>query len=496
MKPDVAKLRQTILQLAIEGKLGTRDSSDEPASSIIAQIEYNRSKLIIQGAIKKTPNYSPVLKGEEPFDIPENWTWARLGNLFEITSSKRVMKSDWSDVGVPFFRARDLARAARMGEINSDLFISDAMYDDFKNKYGVPKENDLMVTGVGTIGIPYVVRNQDKFYFKDATILWLKNVFSLNANYIKLVYMSNYLKHQIARQSTGATVGTYTIKQANMNPIPLPPVEEQMRIVEKVEALMALCDELDSKSDNFLEALNKLRQTILQLAVEGKLGTQDNSDQPASELLKQIVIEKQRLVTEGKVKKSKTPKPIDESEKRFSIPNSWEWVRLQDVLDVRDGTHDSPKYVDEGMPLVTSKNLSPSGLNLSKVNYISEKDHIEISKRSKVDIGDVLFAMIGTIGNPVIIEEEPCFSIKNVALFKHYKTGLIYSRFLHSYLVFATENMKHNASGAVQNFVSLGYLRNYPMPLPPLEEQKRIVEKVEALISLCDELENKLSAAI
>ena len=154
---------------------------------------------------------------------------------------------------------------------------------------------------------------------------------------------------------------------------------------------------------------------------------------------------------------------------------NWVTKKLGEVYDVRDGTHDSPKYVKEGYALITSKNLKNDNLNYDNVNYITEVDYLNINKRSKVDVGDVLFAMIGTIGNPIVIKNEPDFAIKNVALFKVPKNQDSY--FLKYYLDsgFVIEQMTKDAKGATQKFVGLGYLRNFEILLPPLPEQQRIV---------------------
>lgn len=157
------------------------------------------------------------------------------------------------------------------------------------------------------------------------------------------------------------------------------------------------------------------------------------------------------------------------------MKQGWEIKELGEVYDVRDGTHDSPKYVENGYALITSKNLKNDNLNYDNVNFITEQDYININKRSKVDVGDVLFAMIGTIGNPIVIRDEPDFAIKNVALFKVPKNQDSY--FLKYYLDSGQviEQMTKDAKGATQKFVGLGYLRNFKIPLPPLPEQQRIV---------------------
>ena len=236
--------------------------------------------------------------------------------------------------------------------------------------------------------------------------------------------------------------------------------------------------------------IKSLKDKILQLAIQGKLVPQNEDDEPASVLLEKIKTEKEQLIKDKVIKKEKPLPEISDEEKLFELPKGWEWCRFSQVLDVRDGTHDTPKYVEKGIPLITSKNINRNQIDFENVKYISLEDHKEISKRSKVDDGDILFAMIGSIGNPVIVNKKIDFSIKNVALFKYYKNNCVNNKFLYYYLLFSQDNIKKNAKGAVQTFVSLKMLREYLLPLPPLEEQRRIVAKVDELFELIDELEN------
>jgi type I restriction enzyme S subunit len=177
-----------------------------------------------------------------------------------------------------------------------------------------------------------------------------------------------------------------------------------------------------------------------------------------------------------------------------SLPNNWRWVEANDVMDVRDGTHDSPKAVDEGIPLVTSKNLVGGKVDFSTCNLISMEDHEAISKRSSVDDGDILYAMIGTIGNPVIVEKSREFSIKNVALFKFTKGTEVYNRYIYHFLNsnLAIRQFQSNSRGGTQKFVSLGNIRSLQIPLPPLEEQKRIA----AILDKADSVRRKRQQAI
>ena len=181
------------------------------------------------------------------------------------------------------------------------------------------------------------------------------------------------------------------------------------------------------------------------------------------------------------------------------MPEGWEWSRLNSIVDVRDGTHDTPTYVDKGIPLITSKNLVEGGIDYSNVKYISEKDAISINERSGVNIGDILFAMIGTIGNPSMVTKDILISIKNVALFKFTFSKNLSNHFVMYFLDYAQENMKNKPSGGLQPFVSLNFLRTYLVPVPPVEEQQRIVSILADSINKIrniDVLKNELTASV
>jgi type I restriction enzyme, S subunit len=269
----------------------------------------------------------------------------------------------------------------------------------------------------------------------------------------------------------------------------LPEIDRQIQIVNQVKRLQLLNKTLDAELYFQNKAVQNLRQSILQEAFQGKLVPQDSKDEPARVLMKKIKVEREQLIKEGKIKKEKPLPQISEEEIPYELPQGWEWVRLQEAYDVRDGTHDTPRYVESGIPLITSKNISGRYLDFGNVNYIAIEDHEIISQRSKVEFGDILFAMIGSIGNPTIVETDKQFSIKNVALFKYYNHDLVCRKYLWYYLTKVSLEMQNQALGGVQKFVSLSYLRNFIFPIPPLNEQKRIVKKVDALMTLCDDLE-------
>lgn len=232
-----------------------------------------------------------------------------------------------------------------------------------------------------------------------------------------------------------------------------------------------------------------LRQAVLQAALQGKLTEQLETDSDVDEMLIGIQEEKNRLIADKKIKKEKPLPEIQEEDIPFDIPDNWRWVRLQTFLDIRDGTHDSPKYVECGIPFVTSKNLNNGKIDFSDIKYITKEDADIINVRSKVDKHDILMAMIGSIGKPVLVDIEKEFVIKNMALFKKVPNSDVDMHYVLLLLNYAENIMKDQSTGGVQKFVSLTYLRQFISPLPPIEEQQRIVDKINKIMPKIDEYE-------
>ncbi|CYW00533.1 TPA: restriction endonuclease subunit S [Streptococcus suis] len=280
---------------------------------------------------------------------------------------------------------------------------------------------------------------------------------------------------------------------------PLPPLAEQKRIVTQIERALKQV-EIYAENYHKLQELDrafpdKLKKSILQYAMQGKLVAQNPNDEPVEILLEKIRAEKQKLFEEGKLKKKDLTEMVvikgdDNSHYQdvpYDIPESWKWVRLNNILDVRDGTHNTPKYVNEGVPLLTSKNLVNGKIVKEPSKLISIEDSLEINKRSKVDKNDILLAMIGTVGNPVLVPElDYEFSVKNVAILKHITE--LNMKFTYYFIQYHSIELKKISSGAVQNFVSLKTLRQILFPLPPLAEQRRIVSKISKIFSVIETL--------
>ena len=235
--------------------------------------------------------------------------------------------------------------------------------------------------------------------------------------------------------------------------------------------------------------VEEMKYSILTSAFTGKLSCHENQDTDITIVKAEIEKKHNELISNKIIKLDKKIEPIKDSDVPFELPETWFWTKMYYAIDVRDGTHDSPRYYSEGIPLITSKNLNEDGvLDFENVKLISEVDANKINDRSKVDDDDILFAMIGSIGNPVLVKKEKEFCIKNVALFKNPIKDFISSKYLFYYLKYAQTNMKKDATGGVQQFVSLNYLRNYYIPIPAIEEQKRIVLKIEELFNKLEDI--------
>jgi type I restriction enzyme S subunit len=200
----------------------------------------------------------------------KGWKMEKLGDLFDITSSKRVFESDWKREGVPFYRAREIVKLAQQGFVDNELFISEEMFSRYSTKYGIPAVGDIMVTGVGTLGICYVVKKDDRFYFKDGNIIWLKKKTEANSRFVEYAFRSEFLRTQID-DSVGATVGTYTIIKAKNTLVPLPSPSEQHRVVEQLDSLREETHSLASAYERKLTALESLKKSLLHQAFSGQL---------------------------------------------------------------------------------------------------------------------------------------------------------------------------------------------------------------------------------
>ena len=481
------ELKNSILQLAIQGKLVEQRSEEGTAEELFKQIQAEKQALIKAGKIKKEKPLPEITEDEKPFDIPESWKWVRLASItYNFGQKTPSSKFCYVDVGSvdnknhklndkeTIVEAKDASsRAKKIVNFGDVIFATIRPY--LQNICIIDRQfscEPIVSTAFAVMSCPNGLLNKFLYYAL------------LSPSFMEYANATDKAK--------GVAYPAIGEKDFFNGIIPLPPLVEQKRIVAKIEELLPLIGRYEEAWTK-LEEFNKrfpgdMQKSLLQMAIQGKLVEQRPEEGTGEELYQQIQAEKQALIKAGKIKKDKPLPEITDDEKPFDIPDSWKWVHINDVIDVRDGTHDTPKYVSYGVPLVTSKNLVDGGIDFDTAKLISEEDSKAINLRSGVDDGDIFFAMIGTIGNPVLVKKDREFSIKNMALFKQYRPDIIEMRYLLYFLKLAQAEMKKAASASVQSFVSLSTLRNYSFPLPPLAEQKRIVAKLEELLPLCERL--------
>lgn len=483
MTPEQLKL--SILQYAIQGKLVEQREEEGTAEDLYDEIMQNREILIKEGKIKENKGLTKITEEEKPFEIPNTWKWVKWGNIVNIVSARRVHKSDWKDKGVPFYRAREIAEMSRNnGYVENELFISEELYKKYSIS-GIPQPGDIMVTAVGTLGKTYIVKRGDRFYYKDASVICLENRFDICSEYLALIMQTPFMKSQIKNNSSGTTVETLTMKKLMQYILPLPPKQEQYRIVAMIEKILPLIDQYETSWEK-LEQLNtefpdKMKKSILQYAIQGKLVEQRPEEGTAEDLYEQIKEEKNKLIKEGKIKKEKALAKITEEEVYFDIPDTWKWVKLGEVITLQSGQDlKRTEYNDskEGIPYITG------------ASNINDNGEIIINRWTDVpkayaNSGDLLLTCKGTVGKMAFLEYDKVHIARQIMAIKTY---YIDTRYIKYFLETQILNLKNKAKSMIPG-IERNNVLNLLLPLPPLKEQYRIVKKIEELLIYCSKLE-------
>ncbi|HGZ6496436.1 restriction endonuclease subunit S [Vibrio parahaemolyticus] len=521
----VKKLRELILELAVRGKLVPQDPNDEPASVLLEKIAQEQTQLIKDQKIKKLKKLPNISKDELLFDLPNGWQWCRVGNLFNtIQSGGTPSKRDPSywEGNIPWASVKDLGKSLVLTD-TQDHISEEGLIAGSK----LANKGDLLICtrmGLGKIAIVStpMAFNQD-----------LKAV-SLTKYVHTDFFLNSYRTIKI--KGTGTTVAGISQDQLLNYVFSLPPLQEQHRIVAKVDELMALCDQLEQQTEASIEAhqvlvttlldtltnsadadelmqnwarisehfdtlftteesIDQLKKTILQLAVMGKLVPQDPSDEPAAELLKRIAEEKAQLVKEKKIKKQKALPPISEDEKPFNLPSGWEWCSLSSLGYFFGGKTPSksnssfwggdvlwvtPKdmkrtHIDDSEDKITQAGVD-SGLALVEVNSLMCVTRSGILRRHF----------------PVALAKKQCTVNQDLKVLSFYDNSVA------DYVLLMMQGFEQHIldkltkTGTTVESLKFDEFSVYPFMLPPLKEQRRIVSKVEDLMIMCEELKARL----
>ncbi|PCI50713.1 MAG: restriction endonuclease subunit S [Thalassobium sp.] len=530
----IKKLRELILELAVRGKLVPQNPEDEPASELLKKIDAEKSKLVKEGKIKKQKPLPEITDEEKPFELPDGWEWVTADGVTLIQSGYAYKSPKFIQNGKNQVIRLGNVRPGLIRSNENPVYIDEdyaSETSDFKLNSG-----DIVITMTGTKGkkdflYSALIGNKhiDVFnLYLNQRLCRLRNIL-MNERYIVIALRSEQILNKVFSKSTG------TANQANISlgairewPLPLPPLAEQHRIVAKVEELMTLCDQLEEHSEYQLDAhkqlvetllatlvesknaddlatnwqrlsehfdtlfsgaltstagigngggewaIDRLKDTILQLAVMGKLVPQNPDDEPASELLKKIDAEKAKLVKEGKIKKQKLLPEVSEDEKPFVLPNGWEWIKLGNLLSLEYG---------DNLP-------SAKRSNTGEYPVYGSNGVVGTHNKALINEKCIVIGRKGSAGALNLCESSGC-CVTDVAYFCIPHKSL--------YLKYIFQLLHTIGLDSLGKGIKPGLNRNeaytLTIALPTLAEQQRIVAKVDELFSLCDQLKARLQAA-
>ena len=490
------ELKASILQLAIQGKLVEQRHEEGVGEELYKQIQAEKQELIKLKKIKKDKPLPEITEDEIPFDIPNTWKWVRIQDLFNVKSAMRIHQTDWKTNGIPFFRGRELVQLVNTGNVDFDIYISRELYEANKAKGGVPQKDDLLISAVGTLGKVYVVKGTKEFYYKDAYILCLENIGKMFPHYIKFALESPYSQAEIRRDSMATTVAQLTIIKAKGLLIPLPPVEEQKRIVAKLQEILPSIDHYEQAWSKLKEFNKKfpvdMQKSVLQMAIQGKLVEQRPEEGTGEELFNQIQAEKQELIKSGKIKKEKLLPEITE-EIPFDVPETWKWVRWGEIVNIVSArrVHQSD-WKKEGIPFYRAREIAKLAIDGCVENdlFISQELYDEFSKSGVPKTGDLMVTAVGTLGKTYIVKDTDRFYYKDASVICFENFAQVCPEYL-KYMMeseLMRSQIRSNSSGTTVATLTMVSMVEYLMPLPPLAEQKRIVQKLEEILPLCERL--------
>jgi type I restriction enzyme S subunit len=558
----IKKLRELILELAVRGKLVPQDVNDEPAVVLLERIAAEKALLVKEGKIKEPKALPEIRDDEKPFMLPVNWSFLRLENMCELITKGSSPK--WQ--GVSYTDNPDDVLFVTSENVGAfKLLLDKRKYVERKFNEIEPRsilsKNDFLMNIVGaSIGRCAIFELNEVANINQAVCLirsFPKHI--VPEFFLKFFNSHTCISYMYDKQVENARPNLSMGNIAKFI-IPIPPLEEQHRIVAKVDELMSLCDALeaqteasitahqtlvetllnalllpnttqpaDSRSaspepalnDSFIErwqrvaehfntlftteaSIDTLKQTILQLAVMGKLVEQASCEarnspnyEPAAKLLERIAKEKAQLIKDGKIKKQKPQPAITDEEKPFELPKGWEWCKIQNITSkVTDGDHNTPPRIDSGYRLLSAKNVRDGHLDFESVDFIAEFDYLKSRERCSPQTGDLLIVSVGgTIGRSSLVPEDSNFAlVRSVALLKPLLFCSEYLKYsMDSQLL--QDSIHQNKRGGAQPCLYLSEISKFAFPMPPLEEQHRIVARVDELMTLCDQLKARLSDA-
>ena len=483
---NAQQLKNAILQEAIEGRLVPQDPNDEPATALLVRIRQEKEQLVKEGKLKKKDLVvKPISEDEIPFEIPENWEWVRLGEISTYAYTKKKINATKADPNMWGLDLEDIEKGGRLLTIKS---VGERKAVGDKTCFS---EGDILYSKLRPYLLKILIAPQNGICTPE--IIPFTCYTGINKRYIVNLLKSTYVDDYINSVTFGVKMPRVATETMTSLVIPIPPLAEQHRIVAKIEELLPKVEEY-GKAQDALNKLNaelpeRLKKSILQEAIEGRLVPQDPNDEPASVLLAKIRQEKEQLVKEGKLKKKDlVVNPISEDEIPFEIPDSWEWVRIGDISESYIGLTYKPLDVSEkGWIVLRSSNIQDGKIDYNDIVRVS----VDVPAKLHVRENDIIIcARNGSkklVGKSAIVKNvtEPMTFGAFMAICRT-EFFLYMSKFLLSPLFF--EQLGKDSGTTTINQLTQKNFNRYLIPLPPLGEQHRIVEKLDQILGEIDKL--------
>ena len=466
---DTQAIRSKILDLAMRGQLTEQLPEDGTAEDLYQQIQEEKQKLIKEGKIKKQKPLPKINDEKIPFDIPKSWKWVRLGKLISIESGRGLTASNMNPGDFPVYGGNGIAGYHNCGFVPSKTIVIGRVGYYCGSVHITEKESWVTDNAFVT---SYPEKHIDKYY---------------------LAYTLQHMK--LGQNNNGAAQPVVSGKKIYPLSFPLPPLAEQKRIVKKIEQVFSILDTTDELQAQYADNLTTLKSKLIDAAIQGKLIEQLPEDGTAEELYQQIQEEKQNLIKKGKIKKQKPLPEITDEEIPFDIPDNWKWVRMDEITakvtsgSTPKGGKKSNAYVSDGFPFFREQNIYDDGIHTDGMVYISE-DLLETRLNSTVIAKDILLNITGgSIGRCALIPDDfDRGSINQHILIlrmvkpeiRFYIHKLMCSSYVQNYI-------KNKAVGDKDGF-SGGRCKQMLIPFPPLAEQKRIVQKLDEILPLCERI--------
>ena len=525
---DTKALRQKILDLAIRGKLVPQDPNDEPASVLLERIRAEKQQMVKDGKLKAKDikNDTVIFKGDDnlhyeqlqdgtineyenelPFEIPSKWVWCNLGMLFSHNTGKALNASKTDGVSLTYITTSNVYWNSF--ELDNLKIMP---FTDSEIEKCTVKKGDLLVCEGGDIGRAAIWQFENEIRIQNH----LHRLRPYDRIYTKFYYYIMYL-YKANGRINGNGIGLQGLSSNALHNIivPVPPVEEQKRIVDSIDSVLSLIEQIESHKQNLSSQIDNIKSKILDFAIRGKLVPQDPNDEPASVLLERIRAEKEELIKQGKIKRDKKEsvifkgddnsyyekmstgevKCIDD-ELPFVLPEGWEWARLKSICEpISDGTHQTPKYTDEGYIFLSSKNVTSGYIDWQNVMYISESLHNKLYERIAPQKNDILLAKNGTTGVAALVDKDYIFDIYVTLALIRTIGYQVHPKYI--LCVFASNTTQYYFKKSLKGIgvpnLHLEQIRETLVPVPPKNEQVKIYEAVENLNRFIEMVEASLN---